>query len=95
MTTNCAEVTDEQKNSLDFIIKNEKIRTVFQPIISLRDGIVLGHEALSRITCDCTIKDPETLFLAAEKYSRLWDLEMLCRQKALEAAFEFMIPPCG
>ena len=93
MTTNCAEITDEQKNSLDYIIKNEEIRTVFQPIISLRDGDILGHEALSRVTCESEIKDPEMLFLAAEKYNRLWELEMLCRKKALEAAFEFMIPP--
>ena len=75
MTTNCAEITDEQKNSLDYIIKNEEIRTVFQPIISLRDGDILGHEALSRVTCESEIKDPEMLFLVAEKYNRLWELE--------------------
>jgi len=93
LTTNDEEMTYVLKNSLDCIIKNEEIRTVFQPIISLRDGNILGHEALSRITCESEIKDPEMLFLTAEKCNRLWDLEMLCRKKALEAAFEFMIPP--
>ncbi|HWT74438.1 MAG TPA: GGDEF domain-containing protein [Mobilitalea sp.] len=84
---------DERKEALDYIINNKQIRTVFQPIISLRDGSVLGHEALSRITCDNVIKNPEMLFGIAGEYNRLWDLELLCRTKALEAAYQFMIPP--
>lgn len=81
------------KEDLDFIICNKKIRTVFQPIISLRDGSVLGHEALSRITCDSKICNLDMLFTVASQYNRLWDLELLCRTTALEAAYEFMIPP--
>jgi EAL domain-containing protein (putative c-di-GMP-specific phosphodiesterase class I)/predicted transcriptional regulator len=79
--------------ALDYIIENKQIRTVFQPIISLKDGSVLGHEALSRITCDSEIENPEMLFGIAGEYNRLWDLELLCRTTALEAAFQFMIPP--
>ncbi|MBR0598692.1 GGDEF domain-containing protein [Sinanaerobacter chloroacetimidivorans] len=86
-------MTDGKKEALDFIIEQKQIRTVFQPIISLRDGSVLGHEALSRITCDCEIKNPDMLFAAASEYNRLWDLELLCRTTALEAAYKFMIPP--
>lgn len=84
---------DAIKQSLDYIINNKKIKTVFQPIISLRDGSVLGHEALSRITCQSEIKNPEMLFTAASEYKCLWNLEQLCRTTALEAAFKFMIPP--
>jgi EAL domain-containing protein (putative c-di-GMP-specific phosphodiesterase class I)/GGDEF domain-containing protein/CBS domain-containing protein len=79
--------------ALDYIIENKQIRTVFQPIISLKDGSVLGHEALSRITCKSDIENPEMLFGIAGEYNRLWDLELLCRTTALEAAFQFMIPP--
>lgn len=39
------------REELDRIIDGKRIRTVFQPIVSLRDGSVLGHEALSRMTC--------------------------------------------
>ena len=81
------------KDELEYIISNKKIRTVFQPIISLRDGSVLGHEALSRITCESEIKSPDMLFSVAGEYNRLWDLELLCRTTALEAAYKFMIPP--
>ena len=81
------------KEALYNIIENKYIRTVFQPIISLRDGSVLGHEALSRITIECEIKDPDMLFKAAGVYNRVWELEQLCRTKALETAYLFMIPP--
>lgn len=84
---------DQKKDSLDYIIRNKQIKTVFQPIISLRDGSVLGHEALSRITCESEIKNPDMLFTIAGEYNRLWDLELLCRTTALEAAYKFMIPP--
>ncbi len=86
-------MSDQIKEALDYIIDNKKIRTVFQPIVSLRDGSIYGHEALSRITCESEIKSADMLFTAAGKYNRLWQLELLCRTKALEAAFIFMIPP--
>jgi len=81
------------KESLDYIIHNKQIKTVFQPIIALKDGSILGHEALSRLTCESEIENPEMLFTMAEEYNRLWDLELLCRTTALEAAYKFMIPP--
>ncbi len=86
-------MAQKRKEALNYIISNKQIRTVFQPIISLRDGGILGHEALSRITCESEIKNPDMLFNIAGEYNRLWDLELLCRTKALEAAFIFMIPP--
>lgn len=87
------QMSDLIKEALDYIIDNKKIKTVFQPIVSLRDGSIYGHEALSRITCESEIKNTDMLFNAAGKYNRLWQLELLCRTKALEAAFIFMIPP--
>lgn len=86
-------MSDKTKEELDYIINNKQIRTVFQPIVSLRDGSIYGHEALSRITCESEIKNPDMLFSAAVKYNCIWQLELLCRTKALEAAFIFMIPP--
>jgi EAL domain-containing protein (putative c-di-GMP-specific phosphodiesterase class I)/GGDEF domain-containing protein/CBS domain-containing protein len=81
------------EEALDYIIKNKQIKTVFQPIISLRDGSLLGHEALSRITCDSIITNIDMLFTVAGDNNRIWDLEQLCRTKALEASCSFMISP--
>ena len=54
-------MTDLRKEALDSIIANQQINTVFQPIISLSDGSILGHEALSRITCNSEIESTEML----------------------------------
>lgn len=81
------------KDDLEYIIESKQIKTVFQPIISLRDGSVLGHEALSRSTCDSLIENTDILFKAAGFHNKLWELELLCRTTALEAAYKFMIPP--
>lgn len=86
-------MTDKFVEALDYIIENRKIKTVFQPIISLTSGTILGHEALSRITYNCDIKNPDMLFRAAGENNRLWELETLCRTIALETAFKYMIPP--
>lgn len=78
----------ETKSELDIIIDEQQIKTVFQPIVSLRDGSVIGYEALSRITRkNSRIPNPEELFKVASESSRLWDLELLCRTMALRTAF--------
>lgn len=86
-------MTESENSALNQIIDYKQIRTVFQPIVSLRDGSVLGHEALSRITCESDISNTEELFRIAGDSNRLWDLELLCRIKALETAFVFLNPP--
>jgi len=68
------------------IIRNSNIKTVFQPIISLRDGTILGHEALSRGPENTIFHNPEMMFTVAEKCGASWDLELLCRTKALESS---------
>lgn len=86
-------MTDQRKKDLEDIIFHKRIKTVFQPIVSLTDGSVLGYEALSRIVGDSVIKNPEQLFTLASEYNCLWELELLCRSRALEAAYRFMVPP--
>ncbi len=68
------------------IMDNGDIKTVFQPIVSLRDGSVFGYEALSRGPEKTCMESPGSLFEYAEKNKYLWELELLCRSKAIEAA---------
>ncbi len=86
-------MNDQRKESLDSIISGKQIRTVFQPIVSITDGNILGYEALSRIKSETVFENIEELFAAAKKYNRLWELELLCRTTALEAAHKFVAPP--
>lgn len=68
------------------ILHTRDIQTVFQPIISLEDGAVLGYEALSRGPVRTPLQNPEKLFTYAMENGQLWELESLCRTKALESA---------
>ena len=78
---------EDHLNALFFrTIRNQDIQTVFQPIISLEDGELLGYEALSRGPANTPLQNPDKLFSYAMEHDQLWDLEYLCRTKALESA---------
>lgn len=67
------------------IIAGEFIYPVYQPIVSLTDGSILGYEALSRITNEEYRMNIEEMFSTAESIHAAWELETLCRSKALDA----------
>lgn len=71
-------------NELERILETGDITTVFQPIVSLIDGTVLGYEALSRGPKNSPLQFPDNLFRIADLYNKSWELESLCRIKALE-----------
>ena len=59
---------------------------MYQPIFSLSDGSVYAYEALSRIDVATPHFNIQQLFDTAEKENKLWELEKLCRIKALQNA---------
>lgn len=75
---------NEREADLERILEEKDIYSVFQPIISLKTGEVLGYEALSRIKNPGAIRGIEELFDMAILYERVWKLEKLCRKKAFE-----------
>lgn len=75
------------KEEIIAIIVNHRIKPVFQPIVSLRDGSILGYEALSRIEGTTSIQSIEDLFHLAAQNELLWKLEQECRKRALEKVF--------
>jgi len=77
-------MTDVDK--LDAILKGGHIIPVYQPIISLRNGRIFGFESLSRIADDGLKMNIEHMFRIADKTHKAWELELLCRTKALEGS---------
>ena len=71
---------------LNNILVSENITTVYQPIVSLQHGTVIGYEALSRGPLNSSLFFPDKLFLAAELANKTMELEALCRKKAFENA---------
>ncbi len=78
---------DSLRQSFLDVLNGKKIRTVFQPIVNLRDGSIYGYEALSRGPCGSVMESPDFLFECAERFGMVWDLELLCRISAIEAVF--------
>lgn len=66
------------------IICDNNLKTVFQPIVSLQTGDVIGYEALTRGPQDSKYLNPEILFNDAKIHDLLWNLEILCRSNAIK-----------
>lgn len=73
-------------SELERLISLKQIFPVFQPIISLSDGSLHGHESLTRPTSGGCISNPEIMFDIARKFGLTAELEKLCREKALSKA---------
>ncbi|MCE5284951.1 MAG: GGDEF domain-containing protein, partial [Pelosinus sp.] len=68
------------------ILGEKAVYAVFQPIVSIADGVVVGYEALARGPKNSPLEYPEQLFSAAKEQNKVWELELLCRTRALEKA---------
>lgn len=72
-----------QAGRLKEVLKRGRIETVYQPVVDVVERRVMGFEALTRLP-ERQFESPDLLFKVANQNGSLWDLERLCRQKALE-----------
>ncbi|MCL0077820.1 EAL domain-containing protein [Peptococcaceae bacterium] len=66
------------------LIEEKNFNIVYQPLVSLSTGKVIGYEALTRGPKDSILESPAKLFPLAEKANLLYALEKVTREKALE-----------
>ena len=71
---------------LDKILLEQSVTTVFEPIVRLATREVLGYEALSRGPAGTGLETPLALFDTAELCDREYELDSLCRRRALANA---------
>ena len=83
---------DHSAQGLDAIVADERVVTLYQPIVDLNDRSVLGHEVFTRGPAGGPFEDPDRLFGLAERTGRLVALERLCRKRAL-ASLHRHLPP--
>ncbi|MEW5736950.1 MAG: EAL domain-containing protein [Thermodesulfobacteriota bacterium] len=69
---------------LQRIIIERDVSTVFQPIVDLNSLAVIGYEALSRGPANSEFVSPTLLFLMASECGLSFELDRICRRKALE-----------
>lgn len=79
-------ILEHKTISIEEIISNQTVTSLYQPIISLHNGEILGYEALSRGPVNSPYHSPIALIKAAEENGVIWELEMLFRKKAIEKA---------
>lgn len=68
------------------LIDRRKVGAVFQPIVELETGSVVGYEALARGPAGTALEMPSALFAAAEAAGRHVELDRLCREVAVHEA---------
>ncbi len=74
------------KEKLQELILKESIKTVFHPIVDLTNNVIMGYEALTRGPEKTEYENPYVLFDVATEIELLFELDRLCRKKALQNA---------
>ncbi len=70
------------------LIEEAAVSTLYQPVVDLEDGTVLGYEALSRGPKDTAFELPSAMFALSRRFGLAPELDRLCRRKALQGARE-------
>jgi diguanylate cyclase (GGDEF)-like protein len=65
------------------LLSNHELRSVYQPIVSLSSGEILGWEALTRGPENSYFSNPDVIFSFAEEIELLCTTEMVCRETAI------------
>ncbi|MFZ0128640.1 MAG: GGDEF domain-containing protein, partial [Candidatus Dormiibacterota bacterium] len=68
------------------ILDGGPFSTMFQPIVSLDDGAVMGYEALARPEGFAAMDSVEAVFEAARHGGQIRDLDWVCRRRAVDDA---------
>ncbi|QIG43215.1 EAL domain-containing protein [Nocardioides anomalus] len=74
-----------EAEALRAVLDGARVRSVFQPIVALESGLVVGHEALARGP-EGPFARPDELFGAARRTGQLAALDEACRRSALRSA---------
>jgi len=82
----------QRRCRLQDVLLGHQIATVFQPIVDLQKGGVLGFEALSRGPAGTQQQSPADLFDTAAATDLVFELDRHCRRRALRTARELTGP---
>ncbi|MEG2032849.1 MAG: EAL domain-containing protein, partial [Janthinobacterium sp.] len=78
--------------ALHEILASRKLSALFQPIIHMQSGDIIGYEGLIRGPSDSPLHAPMNLFKVARAHGLTLEVEHLCRQVVLERFAELKLP---
>ena len=77
----------ERSGGVAEVVARGLVRTVFQPVVDLSSGAMVGYEALTRGPAG-PLEQPTALFAAARTQGLLRELDGLCRRVAVASAIQ-------
>ncbi|MFE8700411.1 EAL domain-containing protein [Cytobacillus sp. FJAT-54145] len=86
ISSNLFKVTDDKETQIEFstLLVNKSLNMLFQPIVNLNDGSLLGYEGLTRGPRGSRFHSPIDLFSYAEQCGSLYPLEKTARELAFQ-----------
>ncbi|MGH2357940.1 MAG: EAL domain-containing protein [Candidatus Limnocylindria bacterium] len=85
-TAEAAPIQDGASTAIADVIARGQLRPVYQPIVELASGAVLGVEGLIRPASTTPFTDPAGLFAAADASGRLTALDLACVETIVAGA---------
>ncbi len=77
---------DPELAMLTDLLARQGLHTVYQPVVELDTGHIVGYEALSRGPRSSQLESPEQLFAAARRANQLAELDRACQAAAMAGA---------
>lgn len=74
------------------IIENQELTALFQPIVHMQTGDIVGYEGLIRGPSDSPLHSPLNLFKIARANNLSVEIEHLCRRVVIEKFAELALP---
>ncbi|RYV51288.1 EAL domain-containing protein [Pengzhenrongella frigida] len=75
------------------LLDRRHVQVVFQPLVDLHSGEIVGLEALARGPAGTQFASPLTMFAAARRAGRVAELDWVCRAAAYQAFLDADLPP--
>jgi diguanylate cyclase (GGDEF)-like protein len=86
------DITDRSYSDvITHVLENGRLATVFQPVLNLFDGAVLGYEAFARPEGFAAMDSVDEVFEAARMSGQIRELDWICQCRAVEDAK--LLPP--
>jgi diguanylate cyclase (GGDEF)-like protein len=83
---------DRRCCELDLIIGERRLQSVFQPIVDLETGRIIGFEGLIRGPSNSILHSPVNLFTTAAECNMTLQLDLACRRVTVERFVELKLP---
>jgi len=84
--TASVQASDELSAAIARVVNERLLRPVYQPIVDLNTGRVIGFEGLIRPTPESGFADPGSMFVAAETVGRTVELDTACVEAVVSGA---------